>query len=92
MADSTSANPAGGALFAEVGFNLVAGDRLHPAAFQIVVAAVEHFVRVRKFIEVPLYDILHNLVGGSASGCGARSLSFFSVSRWKCASMPFKIM
>ena len=56
----------GGALFAEVGNHLVAGHGLYPTP-QVVIAAVEHFVRLRELIEVSLDDILHSLVGGSGS-------------------------
>ena len=42
-------------------------DWLHLAAFQVVIAAVEHFARLRKLIEVSLYDALHKLADGSAS-------------------------
>ena len=52
--------------------NLVAGDGLHPSAFQIVIAAVEHFARLRKLGEVSLYDILHKLVTGSAPALGGQ--------------------
>ena len=34
---------------------------------EVVIAAVEHFTRLRKLNEVSLYDILHKLIGGSAS-------------------------
>src|SRR5213082_3030699 len=57
----------GGALFAEVSDNLVAGNALNTAAFQVVVAAVEHFARLRKLIKVSLYNILQERLGGSAS-------------------------
>jgi hypothetical protein len=42
-------------------------DGLHPAAFQIVIAAVEHVPRLRKLIKVSLDNILHKFVGISAS-------------------------
>src|ERR1039457_4502581 len=57
----------GGALFTEVGFDFLAGNGLHSAAFQVVIAAIEHFAGLRKLIEISLYDILHKLVRGSAS-------------------------
>ena len=37
------------ALFAEVGDNLVTGNGLYLAAFQIVIAAVEYFARLHNF-------------------------------------------
>src|ERR1035437_10502591 len=57
----------GGALFTEVGFDFLAGNGAQPAAFRVVIAAVDHFAGLRKLIEVSLYDILHQLVRGSAS-------------------------
>jgi len=57
----------GGALVAEVGFHFIAGDRLHPAAFQVVIAAVEHRARLGKLIEVAFDHILDQFVGGLAS-------------------------
>ena len=54
---------AGGALFAEVGNNLVAGDGLHLAAFQIVVTAVEQFAHLYKLGDVRGHGVLNQLVG-----------------------------
>jgi hypothetical protein len=45
----------------------LAVDWFHPAAFKIVIAAVEHFTCLPQFSEVSLHDILHKLVGGSAA-------------------------
>ena len=36
------------AFFADVGNNVVTRNGLHPAVFQVVVAVVEHFARLRK--------------------------------------------
>jgi hypothetical protein len=47
--------------------NFITGNRLHPAAFEIVIAPVERFPRLHKVAEVFLDDILHKLVGGAAS-------------------------
>ena len=57
----------GSALLAEVGFNFVAGNRLYPAALELIIAAVEHFASLRKLQEVTFDDIPHQLLGGSAS-------------------------
>jgi hypothetical protein len=51
--------PPSGALLAEVGFNLVAGDRFYLTAFQIVIAAVQHFARLRKICDVRLDGFLN---------------------------------
>ncbi|HWD99713.1 MAG TPA: hypothetical protein VG345_11765 [Bryobacteraceae bacterium] len=49
-------NPAGpasgGALFAEMGHKLVSGNGFDAAAFQVVIAAVKHFPRLRQFLEI----------------------------------------
>src|ERR1019366_1989521 len=42
-------------------------DWLHPAAFQVVIAAVEHVPGLHKVIKVPLDNILHKLGGIFAS-------------------------
>ncbi len=57
----------GGALFAEMGYELVTGNRFHPTASQVVIAAVEHFARLRHFLEVPGHGVLNQLVGPASA-------------------------
>src|SRR5208337_5446879 len=60
----------GGALFAEVGNNLVAVSGFYPAAFQVIIAAVEHFARLCEFVEVSGNDIFYQFTGGTSGfGC-----------------------
>lgn len=78
------------------GFRLKAGkgflavDRLHPTAFQFVVAAVEH---VRVCTSSSKYAANASCKSSSVPRplCAARSLSFFSASGAKCTSMGFNI-
>ena len=51
-----------GAPFAEVGNNLVTGNWLHPAAFQVVVAAVKHLPRLEHFSKLSRHCILNEVV------------------------------
>lgn len=57
----------GGALFAEVSNDLVAGNGLYRTAFQVVIAAVEHFERLRELVEITGKGVLGQLVE-AASG------------------------
>jgi hypothetical protein len=51
---------------AKVFKKLPAIDGLHPAAFQVVITAVEHLARLGQFFEVPGHGILDQLVGSAA--------------------------
>src|SRR5271165_6409375 len=53
----------GGTLFAEVGFNLVTGDGLYSAAFQVVITAAEHRPRSEQFLDIPGHCVLHEVIG-----------------------------
>ncbi|MGC2661495.1 MAG: hypothetical protein WA324_26375 [Bryobacteraceae bacterium] len=44
------------------GEGFLAVNRLHAAAFQVVIAAVEHVAHIGKLIEIALDNILHKLV------------------------------
>jgi hypothetical protein len=49
---------------------LLTVDGFHLACFQVIVAAVEHFARLGKFIEISGNDILHQFAkGASGFGC-----------------------
>src|SRR5271170_7686640 len=52
-----------------MGNKLVTGNRFYPAAFQVVIAAVEHFARVGQFLEIASHGVLNQLVW-AASGFG----------------------
>jgi len=41
-------------------------DRLHPAAFQVVIAAVEHFAGAGQFVEITGHGVLNQLFGGTS--------------------------
>ena len=53
---------AGGALRPESREDFIAGDEFDPAAFQIVVAAIQRFPRKGDFVEEIGYDVLHQFV------------------------------
>jgi len=55
-------------------FHFVAGDRLDPSAFQVIVAAIEHVAGARELVDIALHDILHKLVGGPASALSSQVL------------------
>jgi hypothetical protein len=64
------ARPAsGGTFLAEVGNNRVAGNGFYPAAFQVVIPAIEHFARLRMLCDLDGHGVLQQLVGW-ASGFG----------------------
>jgi len=65
-----------GAPFPEVRFNLVAGNGLHPATFQVVIAAVQHFARLLNFFEVTGESIEQN-VSGTASALDREFVELF---------------
>jgi hypothetical protein len=75
-ADDRSLAASRGALVAEVGFDFVTRDGLHPPAFQVVIAAVEHGSRLGKLIEVAFDHILDKFVGGLASTLYGEVLEF----------------
>jgi hypothetical protein len=58
---------AGCALFTQAGYNLVAGDWLHSAAFQVVITAIEHFARVHKLGNLSGQSVLKQLVRRTSS-------------------------
>ena len=71
----------GASVFAVDGKGFVTGNWLHPAAFQVVIAAVEHF---RAFAaSSSKYPAIASCTSSSGPRplCAARSLSFFSTSR-----------
>ena len=51
------------ALFAEMGNKLITGNRFHPATFQMVVTAIEHFARCCKLRNVSGHCVLSQLFG-----------------------------
>jgi hypothetical protein len=52
----------------------MAGDRLYPAGFEIVIAPVQRLPRLRKIAEIFLDDILHKLVNRGASALRGESV------------------
>ena len=77
----------GSAFVAEVDHNLVTGNAFHPAAFQIVIAAVEHFPRFCKLNEISGQSILQKLAGPT-SALPCEVIELLSTSGAKCTSIP----
>ncbi len=55
------------ALFAEMVNKLVTGNRFHPATFQIVVTAVQHFARFGELGNIPGHCVFKQPGGGISS-------------------------
>lgn len=53
---------AGGAFLTEMGLHLVAGDKLHPSAFQVVITAVQGDAHLGDFIKVSGHRVLNEFV------------------------------
>src|SRR5271157_3157386 len=68
---------AGCTLFTQAGYNLISRDGLHPAAFQVVIAAVEYVARLHQLVEISGQCILQKLIGpASALLCEVVELLF----------------
>jgi hypothetical protein len=57
-----SLSAACGAFFTEIGFSLVAGNGLHPSAFQVVMTAVENSAHLNYLDEVSGHRVLNEIL------------------------------
>src|SRR5207249_339749 len=66
----SSARASALALFAQLPDSLLAIDRFHPTALEIVVAVVEHLPDRGHLFQVPGKGILNDVFGGTSAGRG----------------------
>jgi hypothetical protein len=62
-----SLSAACGAFLTEIGFNLVAGNGLHPSAFQVVMTAVENNAHLIYLVEVSGHRVLNETVSPAST-------------------------